>query len=297
MAPRAAIAQLVDQSVVGPIARTAADLKLALDIVAGPDGPDAAGWRLSLPAARHAGLADYRVLVVDEHPLVDTSSDIRGAIGVLTERLRSEGCKVERDTSEIPDLHDLTQTFAALLMSSMGVDLPADEYASASAHAKKTGCSENERSMTMSHRDWMLLDRHRLELAARWAQAFRRWDVVLSTTAFRHDNRPFNQRELKIDGSTTGYDKTPLWATLAVPNGLPATTLPIGQDHDGMPIGLQIIGPRMEDYTPLAFAALLEQRSLAYRKLLERDMPQLPQEGPAGLDRPEPRPSRGRFAI
>jgi amidase len=264
MAPRTALAQPMDQATVGPMARTAADLMLALDIVAGPEGPDAAGWRLSLPPARHASLADYRVLIVDEHPLVDTSSDIRRAIGVLTDRLRSEGCKVGRDTSQFPDLQDLTQTFSALLMSSMGVDMPAGDYASASAHAKETGRSEHERNMTMSHRDWMLLDRHRLELAARWTQTFGRWDVVVCpaapTTAFRHDNRPFERRELNIDGATTGYDKTPLWAALAAPNGLPATTMPIGLDGDGLPVGLQIIGPRMEDYTPLAFATLLEQQ-------------------------------------
>jgi amidase len=264
MAPRTAIAQPIDQATVGPMARTAADLTLALDVVAGPDGPDAAGWRLSLPRGRHACLADYRVLIVDEHPLVDTSSDIRRAIGVLTDRLRSEGCRVGRDRSEVPDLQDLTQTFSALLMSSMGVDLPAGDYASASAGAKEIGCSEHERNMTMSHRDWTLLDRHRLELAARWTQTFGRWDVVVCpaapTTAFRHDNRPFEKRELKIEGATTGYDRTPLWAILAVPNGLPVTTMPIGLDGDGLPIGLQIIGPRMEDYTPLAFARLLEQQ-------------------------------------
>jgi amidase len=246
------------------MARTAADLALALDIVAGPDGPDAAGWRLALPPARHAGLADYRVLIVDEHSVVHTSSDIRRAIGALADRLGSEGCKVGRDASEVPDLQDLTQTFSALLMSSMGVDLSADEYASASARAKENGGSDHERNMTMSHRDWKLLDRHRLELAARWTQTFERWDIVVCpaapTTAFPHDNRPFEKREIKIDGATTGYDKTPLWAILGVPNGLPVTTIPAGLDGNGLPIGLQLIGPRMEDYTPLAFARLLEQQ-------------------------------------
>ena len=264
MAPRTAIAQPMDQATVGPMARTAADLMVALDIVAGPDGPDAAGWRLSLPPARHARLADYRVLILDEHSLVDTSSDIRRAIGVLADRLGSEGCKIGRDASEVPNLQDIAQTFSALLMSSMGVDLSADDYACASAHVKESGGSEHERNMTMSHRDWKLLDRRRLELAARWTQTFGRWDIVVCpaapTTAFRHDNRPFEKRELKIEGATTGYDKMPLWASLAVPNGLPATTIPVGLDGDGLPVGLQLIGPRMQDYTPLTFARLLEQQ-------------------------------------
>jgi amidase len=221
-----------------------------------------------LPPVRHVRLADYRVLVVDEHPLVGTSSAIRRALGVLTDRLRSERCRVGREACEVPALPDLTQTFAALLMSSMGVDMPVDDYVAASARSKEIDCTDQERSMALSHRDWMLLDRHRRELGARWEQTFRRWDVVVCpaapTTAFRHDDRPFEARELTIDGSTTRYDSVPLWALLAVPNGLPVTTIPVGLDNEGLPIGLQIIGPRLEDYTPLAFATLLE-RQLGYR--------------------------------
>jgi amidase len=51
---------------------------------------------------------------------------------------------------------------------------------------------------------------------------------------------------------------------LATPTGLPVTTVPIGADNSGLPIGIQIIGPRLEDYTPLSFAELLERR-LGYR--------------------------------
>jgi amidase len=70
MAPRTPISQPIDQSTLGPIARTAADLKMALDLVAGPDVPDSAAWRLSPLSARHSELKDFRVLVLDEHPLV-----------------------------------------------------------------------------------------------------------------------------------------------------------------------------------------------------------------------------------
>jgi Asp-tRNA(Asn)/Glu-tRNA(Gln) amidotransferase A subunit family amidase len=49
---------------------------------------------------------------------------------------------------------------------------------------------------------------------------------------------------------------------LATPIGLPVTTVPIGADNSGLPIGMQIIG--LEDCTPLSFAELLERR-LGYR--------------------------------
>jgi amidase len=116
--------------------------------------------------------------------------------------------------------------------------------------------------MTMSHRDWVSLDRHRRELSARWRQTFEHWDVVVCpvapTTAFRHDARPFEQRKIDVDGAAVGYEKTPFWAAPATPCGLPVTTVPVGRDSMGLPIGMQIIGPRLEDYTTLAFAELLE---------------------------------------
>jgi amidase len=143
-------------------------------------------------------------------------------------------------------MSDLTQTFAALLMSSMGVDMPEG----------------NHPDMKMSHRDWVWLDRHRLELSASWRKTFERWDLVVCpvapTTAFQHDSRPFEERTIEVNGSRVGYEKLPFWAALATPCGLPVTTVPLGLDSAGLPVGAQIIGPRLEDYTPLAFAGLLE---------------------------------------
>ena len=55
-------------AVVGPLARTATDLRLALDVLAGPDTPQSKGYRLALPPSRHAKLADFRVLVITSHP-------------------------------------------------------------------------------------------------------------------------------------------------------------------------------------------------------------------------------------
>ena len=43
------------------------------------------------------------------------------------------------------------------------------------------------------------------------------------------------------------------------PPGLPATAFPIGRSGHGLPVGVQAIGPFLEDRTPIAFAALLER--------------------------------------
>ncbi len=262
MARRGPIAQPVDQSTVGPIARHAPDLRLALDVIAGPDHEDAAAYRLALPPARHQALREFRVLVLDAHPMVPTSGDIRAALATLTSGLERAGCTVGAAAGDVPAMSDAIETFGALLMSMMGVDVPDESYAAASTRARSDQASPQDRSMTMSHRDWVRLDRHRLELSTHWRTAFEKWDVVVcpasSTTAFRHDIRPFEQRTLDVDGLQVGYETLPLWAALATPCGLPVTTVPLGRDSCGLPIGAQIIGPRFGDYTTLAFAELLE---------------------------------------
>ena len=116
--------------------------------------------------------------------------------------------------------------------------------------------------MTISYRDWLHLDRHRLELAECWRSTFTRWDVVVCpvspTTAFPHDHRPFDERTIEVDGARVSYSTVPLWAALAAPCGLPSTAVPLGHNLAGLPLGAQIIGPRFEDFTPLEFAGLLE---------------------------------------
>ena len=69
------------------MARTAADLELALDVLAGPDEEEAVGWRLDLPPPRRKSLADYRVLMLTHHPLAATEAEIVSALETLAGRL------------------------------------------------------------------------------------------------------------------------------------------------------------------------------------------------------------------
>jgi amidase len=79
------------------------------------------------------------------------------------------------------------------------------------------------------------------------------------TLAFPHDHStPLEKRRLRVDGKSCSYlDAQLIWATVATTPGLPATVAPIGV-AEGLPVGVQIIGPYLEDRTPIAFAACLE---------------------------------------
>src|SRR4029077_52200 len=86
-----------DLTVIGPMARSAADLSLLLDAIAGPDPLEAGkAYRLTLPAARHTELKNFRVLVVDTDPVMPTDQVVRGTIDQLAANLARTGARVDR---------------------------------------------------------------------------------------------------------------------------------------------------------------------------------------------------------
>ena len=112
-----ALPRSVDLAVVGPMARTAADLALELDVLAGPDeARDGVAYRLALPAPRHQDLKSFRVLILDTHPLLPTAASVRTALDRLGERLAKAGAKVGRDSPLLPDLAEGARLYMRLLL-------------------------------------------------------------------------------------------------------------------------------------------------------------------------------------
>ena len=267
--PEAAVSAPVDLAVIGPMARSAEDLSLAFNVLAGPDQRESIAYKLDLPPARHARLAEFRVLLIDAHPLVPTDPAIRSAFASLATRLEKVGCKADRSSPLLPDLTKIAAIFTELLMSFVGADMPDADYESARVVAESlppdapTTQTAHLRGLTLSHRDWIQADRQRAAIASRWRGFFQEYDVVLCpvmpTVAFPHDHRPMMQREIVIGGKTMPYGLQGTWAGPATISGQPATAMPIGLSSEGLPIGVQIIGPYLEDRTTLEFARLVER--------------------------------------
>jgi amidase len=237
----------VQFGVVGPLARTAADLDLALGVLAGPEGDIARGYRLDLRAPRATALKNFRVLVISAHPLAGVDAEVLGPIEALAERLRDLGARVDHESSLAPDLaaaqHTYMQMLGTTLSRGRGIEggrPPID------AHAWMNGMDQ-----IVGHR-------------RQWAELFETYDVVLAppfgTPAFPHKEDPdWGKRTLVVDGQETPYGAQIAWPGLAGFPGLPSTCAPLARTAAGLPTGVQIIGPMFEDRTPIAFAGLIER--------------------------------------
>ena len=258
-----------DMAVAGPMARSAGDLALALDVLAGPDASDALGYKLALPPPRHADLRDFRVLLIDDHPLLPTSGSVRAALDAMADRLAKHGVKVARTSPLLPDLARVGRTFIQMLSAIFAADYPDDVYARLQSRAAAlppeaaSVSATRLRGNVMSYREWVRADRMRTGITDRWQRLFREWDVVLCpvmpTSAFAHDHSDMAGRRMSVDGTEIPYGDQIMWSSNATLAGLPSTAMPIALSDEGLPIGMQIIGPHLEDRTTIALAELIER--------------------------------------
>jgi amidase len=157
-----------------------------------------------------------------------------------------------------------------MLLSFLAATFPPDALARAQERASKLDrnddslAAERIRGTVLSHRDWVLANGARVTLRARWRALFNTFDAVICpimpTPAYPHDHTPDQgARVIMIDNAPHPYSDQLVWPGVATLPGLPATSIPIGLSTNGLPIGVQIVGPWLEDRTPLKLAELIEQ--------------------------------------
>jgi amidase len=260
-----------DLAVIGPMARSAADLTLLLDVVAGPDPLDAGtAYRLALPPSRHRELKDFRVLLIDSDPVMPTASSVCILIDTLADNLGKAGVTVTPTSPLLPDFAASSRLYMRMLMSFLAASFTPEIFAGAVAAAGQLApdnislAAERLRGIALSHRDWLMADGGRARLRAQWRELFKSFDAVICpvmpTPAYPHDHSPDQgTRRIDIDGKAYVYPDQLAWAGIATLPGLPATAIPIGFSPEGLPVGVQIVGPWLEDRTPLKLAELIER--------------------------------------
>jgi amidase len=267
-------------AVQGPLARCAEDLELALDVIAGPQAGEDVAWRLDLPPARHARLAEYRVALLPPIPWLPVDPEIVGALDELATRLGRAGAQVQEiQPTVFGDLRNYYRTYRRLLAALTSVGRSeADRRADAAAIRGQSGVTEGDAWDDLAWADGLVAGAgeyvtwfaHRERYRAALRAFFLEWDVLLSPItlgpAFPHMPQPMGERWLEVDGQRVPYGRQAVYPSLASLSGHPATVFPVGLTQAGLPIGLQAIGPYLEDRTPIRFAALASQAFGGYQR-------------------------------
>jgi amidase len=259
-----------DISVIGPLARSAGDLEAALGVMAGPDEIDGRAWRVELPKPRRETLADFRVAVLLDVPQAPVDRTVQDAIQRLADQLAKAGAAVSDKARPAIDTAEVARNFSRLLLAALSGRQSDEVFAGNVEKVKvlsptvRSAGAETLRSMTLSHRDWLVANeaRHKMRLA--WAAFFEDYDLLLcppaSTPAFPHDHEgsPFT-RHIAVNGRSVPIGSQFFWAGYAGLAYLPATVAPAGLTPLGLPTGVQIIGPQYGDLTCIRLARLLER--------------------------------------
>ncbi|SDA94873.1 amidase [Mesorhizobium qingshengii] len=234
-------------SCLGPLARSVEDLSLIYQIIAGPDGSDTDLAPVPVEAMPKLDLKTLRIAVAPPFPGFPVAGDISAALESLAKQLQSAGAIVEEAKPPKLDLHDDLEQGGALIGMMMEAAQPPEQPTPVSRWFEA------------------LARRDRSTLA--WDRFFESWDALLCpvamTTAFPHCEPG---TPIKVDGKEQSYWLLPAYGAVFNYSGHPALSLPCGQDSDGLPIGLQLVGKRWSESRLLGIAAAIEPLTGGFRR-------------------------------
>jgi len=257
----------IDIMVSGPLARSAEDLDLAMTLITAPEKADQTAWKIQLPEPRKKKLKEYRIGVWLDDPACPVDCRVGDVLQSAVDALSRAGADIVDKRPEV-DLAGSIDIFFNLLSAVMGAGATPgqfEKWRKISADLKATDQSymaKHLRGATQLHNSWFMQDAMRQILRGKWAEFFKDFDVLLCpvspVAAMKHDDRFFYDREIPINDTLRPYQDAMGWAGLVGVVGLPATVAPVGITPDGLPIGIQIVGPYLEDRTPIHFARLMQ---------------------------------------
>ena len=178
-----------DISVIGPLARSADDLAMALDAIAGPEEIEAAGWKLDLAPSRGTRFADLRVAVMTDHAVSEVDACITGRIEELASFLEKQGARVSRTARPDFDLAHAHRLYIMLLRATTSARLETAAIARWSEEAARHAPDDPSyialmaRGNSLLHRDFLRGNELRQRMRRAWAAFFREWDVFLCPAA------------------------------------------------------------------------------------------------------------------
>jgi amidase len=239
--PPAGPSDMMYMSSVGPLSRSARDLRTALSVTSGPENPAAKAYSWALSAPRHTRLEDFHVGFVLDHQHAPVSSEVTALLSNAVDALARAGAMVVEGWPEGVDPIQSSESFGFHVGLFFAFQQPGEDFATLSK----------------------IIEHENRRMAARtaWNRYFNDIDVFLCPTNFTppfpHDGRPFEERTIATPEGERPYTNQPFWISHASLAGLPAVAAPVGRTPGRLPVGAQIVGPLYEDDTAITFAELL----------------------------------------
>lgn len=261
---------VADIAAVGPLARSAHDLEIALRATMGPDPIDAAGWKLSLASPGWTSLRGLRVAVMLTHPTAEVDASVQAPIQALARFLAKQGAKVSERARPAFDPDEAHKVYIRLLRFATSGRQPDEQYQRFEGQKNSIAVDDFSypaqfvRGTTMAPREWMRLNERRHQMRLAWAEFFRDWDVLLcptaATAAFPHMQAGERwERMIEVNGKPQATTTQMFWAGYSGMCFLPSTVAPVGLTKRGLPVGVQVVGPQYADLSTIRFAQLIER--------------------------------------
>jgi amidase len=262
-------AAMTDISVIGPLARSAEDLALALDVLYGPD-PAETKLTFRLPPPGGQRLADLRVAVWANEPGHATDAETTSLLEDLAKFLRSSGTKVSRTARPAFDVTEAYHLYLKLLYAALSARTGEEMLKATRVAAKRLSPTDMSadavmiRGVDMTHREWLRLNERRHQLRRIWGAFFQEWDVllcpVISSPALPlMEEGETWERKHTVNGLEMPYNDMLFWPGLIGGYHLPSTVAPLGMTKAGLPVGVQVVGPLYGDRLTIHVAGLLEK--------------------------------------
>jgi len=242
-----------DINVFGPMARSAGDLDVLMTVLAGPEPARQPAWRIELPASSVLSLSGARIAVWLDDP---ENPGERAMVEVLRraiDRISDAGAKVEEVRPPVTPTRQL-DLFTKLITSAVSVS-----------------AGDSAEAMAGSHLAWLMNQRERAAIKDTWAAWFTGYDALLTpvmcTTAFPHlQEGDVTTRQLHIDGASRPYLSIIFWTGMFGLLEVPVAAAPVGRTAGGLPVGMQVITPFLQDRRAVALAGLIGEIAGGYER-------------------------------
>jgi amidase len=261
-------------SVAGPLARRAEDLRLLMEICGGPPEPESIAYSWKLPEVRISNLKDVRIKYVLDDPLCPVSSEIKPVLDSALRKFRNAELNLEEGWPDTIDPEEQYHNYIYLLHAYVSGGAPDSEIEllRASANSDEKNLSNiRAKAFSNPHKYFKQQESRRLKAREDWQKYFSEYDAfvmpVAFVPAFSHIEKPWypnnpdpgKRRILNTPEGDRDYDDILFWISFATLTGLPATVFPIGLTDQGLPVGLQVVGPFLDDALPIYLAGKLSE--------------------------------------